>query len=167
MKKFNCTSSLKNASFRLHKPFADIDTFDAVVRSIIRNNPFGCVPYLHAGTNHAPVEKMKECYAARFTYLDREGKQRGTTSECYDTLEGYRTGIAAVPLHAANIAAHRGEIVHDRNADTFAVSLKCHDPCGEFYYVNVSRSQVSVTSFREDGILSAIEIWADGVPEFA
>jgi hypothetical protein len=167
MIKFNCTSAVKNASRKLQRPFTDVDTFDAVIRSIIRNNPFGCISYMNAGTNHPPVEKIKESYTAKFTYCDFGGKQRGTTTECYDTLEGYRAGLAAVPLHAANIAAHGGMVVHDGDADTFAVSLKCHNPSGDLYYLNFSRRQVTITSYRDDGILSAVEVWAEGVPEFA
>ena len=155
---------VKSAVRRLTNPLTDADSLDAIVQSIILNNPFGCVSYMNAGANHPPVEKIKETYTAKFAYLDGDGKRRGTTSESYDTLTGYTAGIAAVQSHAANITAHGGAVARNQEADTFSVSLKCHAPNAELYFVNFSRNQVTITSYTEDSILSVIETWADGVP---
>ena len=167
MADFMHNSAIKSAIRRFANPFPDVDAFDAIIESVILNNPFGCVSYMNAGRNHPPIEKIKETYTAKFVYLDGNGKQRGTTSESYDTLEGYKAGISAVQSHAANITAHGGAVARNEAADTFAVSLKCHDPNGEMYYVNFSRGQVTVTSYTDDAILTVIETWTDGVPAMA
>ncbi|MFA7695281.1 MAG: hypothetical protein WCX63_07080 [Methanoregula sp.] len=167
MADFMRNSAIKSAIRRYASPFPDIDAFDALIQSVILNNPFGCVSYMNAGANHPPVEKIKETYAAKFVYLDGNDRQRGTSSESYDTLAGYRAGVVAVQSHTANISAHGGAVEHNAGADTFAVSLKCHDPNGEMYYVHFSRGQVTVTSYSDDAILTVIETWADGVPAMA
>jgi hypothetical protein len=161
---FMRNSAIKSAIRRFASPFPDVDAFDAIVESVILNNPFGCVSYMYTGANHPPIEKIKETYTAKFVYLDSNNKQRGTTSESYDTLDGYKAGITAVQSHVANITAHGGAVTRSEDADTFAVSLKCHHPNGELYYLNFSRRQVTVTSYSDDAILTAIETWADGVP---
>jgi hypothetical protein len=141
-----------------------VDTFNAIVQDIIVNNPFGCISYRVPGKNHPPVEKVREMYTAKFVYKDSKGKRVGAGSEIYNSIDGFHTGIAAVVSHLANIAAHGGTVSRNPEADSYAVSLKCHDPGGELFFLNLSRNRVTLSSYRDDAILTRIEAWAEGVP---
>lgn len=154
----------KSAVRKLTDPIADADAFDTLVQSVITTNPFGCVSYMSSGANHPPVEKTREMYTARFVYEDIDAKRVGTGSESYNSLAGFNSGIAAVIANASNVAAHGGSVSRNNAGDTYAVTLKCHDPNGEMFYVNFSRSQVTVTSYTDDAIRIRVETWADGVP---
>src|SRR5208337_4403054 len=111
-----------------------------------------------------PVMPVRERYTAKFVYLDGNGKQVGTGSEVYDSIEGYETGIASVITNMANIASHRGKVVHLKEADLFSVTLKCHDPGGELYFLSLARDRITVSSFTDDTIRKRVERWADSVP---
>ena len=154
----------KSAVRNLTVPIADIVAFDAIVQNIIRNNPFGCVSYRVPGKNHPPVEKVREMYTAKFVYEDEDGKRVGSSSEVYKTIAGFHAGVAAVTSNLANIAAHGGAVRRDRSADTYAVSMKCHDPNGEIYFLNLARDKVTISSYSDDSIRTRIEEWAEGVP---
>jgi len=157
----------KSAVRKLTDPIADADAFNTLVQSVITTNPFGCVSYMSSGANHPPVEKTREMYTARFVYEDVDAKRVGTGSESYNSLAGFNSGIAAVIANASNVAAHGGTVTRNYAADSYAVTLKCHDPNGEMFYVNFSRSQVTVTSYTDDAIRIRVETWADGVPALA
>jgi len=43
--------NIKSAVRKLANPIADIDTFNAIVQSVILNNPFVCVSYMSSGVN--------------------------------------------------------------------------------------------------------------------
>ena len=158
---------IKSAVRKIANPIADVGTFNSIVQSVITGNPFGCVSYMISGVNHQPVEKSKESYSAKFLYQDGDAKTVGTTSDTYNTMAGYNAGIAAVLANTANNTAHGGTVIHDADRDTFSASLKCHDPNGEWYFVNISRSQVTLTSYSDDSIRSLVETWADGVTALA
>jgi hypothetical protein len=49
------------------KPFPDVMAFDAVVRSLILNNPLGCTSYRSVKKHHPPVEKVREMYTAKLS----------------------------------------------------------------------------------------------------
>jgi len=148
----------------LAHPIADIRTFDEIIREIIQKNPFGCASYMGSGTHHPPVEKVREMYTAKFVYLDSKGKRVGAGSEIYNTLAGFNSGIASVISNIANIAAHGGAVARDPDADSYAVSLKCHDAGGEVYILSIARDRVTLSSYRDDAIRSRIETWMAGVP---
>ena len=154
----------KSAIRTLASPFANINAFDILVQDIIRNNPFGCTPYRVPGKNHPPVEKVREMYTAKFVYMDGNGKRVGTGSETYSTIAGFHAGIAAVTSNLANIAAHGGTVSRNQNADTYAVSLKCHDPNGEMFFLSLARDKVTVSSYSDDSIRQRIEEWSEGIP---
>ena len=151
----------------LKVPFPDVTAFDAVVRSVIMGNPFGCTSYWYRKKNHRPVEKVREMYTAKFVYGEPKGKRVGSGSEVYNSVEGYENGIAAVISNMANIAAHKGKEKHILKADLFSVTLKCHDPNGELYFLSIARDRVIVSSFTNDEILKRVEQWANGVPALA
>ncbi|HEX3001639.1 MAG TPA: hypothetical protein VHN82_04620 [Methanoregula sp.] len=122
---------------------------------------------MSGGTNHQPVEKSKESYTAKFVYQNNDAKSIGTGSENYNSIAGFKAGIAAIIADTANIAAHGGSVVHYSPNDTFSVMLKCHDPNGELYFVTLTRTQVSISSYEDDAIRTRIETWADGVTALA
>jgi len=167
MADFTPNTNVKSAVRKLAAPIADIDVFNSVVQSVILNNPFGCVSYMSSGTNHPPVEKTKETYTAKFVFEDESAKRVGSSSESYDTRTGFAAGIAAVIANTANNTAHGGTPYHDPEGDTFSATLKCHDPTGEMYFLNISRRQVSLSSYEDDSIRARIETWADSVPALA
>jgi hypothetical protein len=160
-------TNIKSASRKLSEPIADVDAFNTIVQSIITGNPFGCISYMSGGTNHPPVERSKESYTAKFVYQNADAKTVGTGSENYNSIAGYKAGIAAITADTANIAAHGGTPVHASQNDTFSATLKCHDPNGEMYFVNLTRSQVTISSYEDDAIRTKIETWSDGVTALA
>ncbi len=164
MADFHQSNQAKRAVRNLAGPIADIGAFDALVQEIIRNNPFGCISYHVPGKHHPPVEKVREMYTAKFVYEDGNGKRVGTGSETYSTIAGFQAGIAAVTSNLANIAAHSGAVRRNQSADTYAVTLKCHDPNGELYFLNLARYRVTISSYSDDSIRTRIEDWAEGVP---
>jgi hypothetical protein len=167
MADFAPKSAVKSAVRTLAAPFEDVDTLNAVVQSVILNNPFGCVSYMSTGANHPPVEKSRENYTARFVYQDNEAKIVGRTAENYATVAGYKSGVAAVLANTANIAAHGGVPAHEIESDTFSVTLKCHAANGEIFLLTFARQQVSLSSYEDDSIQTVVETWADGVPSLA
>ncbi len=160
-------TNIKSASRKLSQPIADIDAFNTIVQSIITGNPFGCISYMSGGTNHPPVEKSKENYTAKFVYQNADAKTVGTGSESYNSIAGFKAGIAAITADTANIAAHAGTVFHNSPADTFLATLKCHDPNGEMYFVNLTRTQVTISSYEDDAIRARIETWSDGMTALA
>jgi len=100
-------------------------------------------------------------------YQDAEATRIGSGSESYNTMAGFTAGITAVLANTANNTAHGGSVYHDTDKDTFSVTLKCHDPNGELYFVNISRQQVAISSYEDDSIRTVIETWADGVTALA
>jgi len=158
---------VKTATRKLAVPIADAAAFNTIVQSVITTNPFACTAYETAGVNHAPVEKTREAYTAKFFYQDDDAKSIGTSSEKYNTLAGYNAGITAMRAAADNIAAHAGTIVHDAENDTFSATLKCHDANGEVYIVTFGRTTMSITSYSDDAIRTTIETWADSVAALA
>jgi len=164
MRYFKPRPGTKSAFRILTTPFPDITAFDAVVRSLVLNNPLGCTSYRSAKKNHPPVEIVREMYTAKFVYLNAIGKQIGIGLDRYDSVEGYYTGIAAVISNMANIAAHRGKVRHIPAADLFSVLMKCHDKDRELYFLSIARGRVTLSSYNDDTIRERVEKWADGVP---
>jgi hypothetical protein len=167
MTHFNQKPGTKSAYRLLKKPFPDVAAFDAVVRSLIMNNPLGCTSYFSGRKNHPPCQKVREMYTAKFVYENTDGKRIGTGQEMYDSVRGYEYGISAVISNMANVAAHRGTPRHIPDADLFSVIIKCHDAGGELYFLSVARDRVTVSSYTDDGIRKRVERWSDSVPELA
>ena len=149
----------------LKNPFPDIGKFSSVVRMLIIKNPLGCTAYHARKRVFPPVMPVRERYTAKFVYHDGNGKQVGTSSEVYDSVEGYEIGSASMITNMANIAAHRGKVSHIREADLFSVTLKCHDPAHGFYFVSLARDRITVASYADNAIRRQVEEWADNVPD--
>jgi hypothetical protein len=148
-------------------PFPDIGTFSSIVRMLIVKNPLGCTSYYTMIRNFPPVMPVRERYTAKFVYLDKNRKQVGTSSEVYDSLEGYETGSASMITNMANIASHRGTVKHLKDADLFSVTMKCHDPSGELYFLSLARDRITISSYTDDAILKKVEKWTVNVPALA
>ncbi|MFA5331692.1 MAG: hypothetical protein WC342_04880 [Methanoregula sp.] len=155
----------KSAYRILNNPVPDIQAFETIVRSLIRSNPLGCTPFFSTRKNYPPVSVVREMYTAKFAYTTPKGKRIGTSSEVYDSVEGYETGVAAMISNMANIASHRGKIRHLKEADLFSAILKCHDGNGEIFFVSLGRNRLTVSSYIDDAIRKRVEAWADSVPE--
>jgi len=164
MRYFKPRPGTKSAFRILTTPFPDITAFDAVVRSLVLNNPLGCTSYRSAKKNHPPVEIVREMYTAKFVYLNTKGRRIGYGLDMYNSIEGYSTGIAAVISNMANIASHGGKVKHIPGADLFSVILKCNDPKDGLYFLSIARDRVTLSSYNDDTIRERVEKWADGVP---
>lgn len=167
MRFFKPKPGTRSAVHILNTPFPDITAFEALVRSVVLNNPFGCTSYMCTKRNHPPVEIVRQMYTAKFVYLDTKGKQIGSGLDRYDSVEGYQTGIAAVISNIANIVSHRGKVKHIPDADLFSVILKCHDPNGELYFLSIARDRITLSSYSNDAIRTRVGEWTDSVPALA
>lgn len=167
MTRFRTRPGTRSASRRLKSPIPDIRTFALIIRKLALANPFGCTSYHTVRKVHPPVKAIRERYTAKFVYLDTKGKHVGASSEVYDSVDGYEIGKASMITSMANIAAHRGKIVHLPDADLYSATLKCHDPSGELYFVSLTRERITVSSYTDDAILKTVEKWAGTVPELA
>ncbi|HSA38933.1 MAG TPA: hypothetical protein P5013_08625 [Methanoregula sp.] len=167
MTKFRMRKGSKSAVLRLKRPLADIIAIDTIVQLLRLKNPLGCTSYRRAGKHHPPVEVVREMYTAKFRYLDDNGKRVGSSSEIYNSVEGYYTGIAAVISNMANIASHRGKVKHLPEADLFSVLLKCHDSDGEVFFLSLARDRITLASYTDDAIRRKLEEWSDSVPALA
>jgi len=164
MADFVQSNETKNAVRELAAPISDIATLDGIVAQVIATNPFGCVAYMTAGTNHPGVEKTREAYTARFIYQDEVAGSAGIASHRFNSIAGYNAGITAVMAAAALNTAHDGTPLHDSENDSYSVTLKCHDGNGELYNVVFGRDRVSVQSYSDNAVLAKVETWADTVP---
>jgi hypothetical protein len=165
MTHFRSQPGSKSATRKLKRPIMDIAVFSAVVRNLLTGNPLGCTSYYAVRKNFPPVLPVRERYTAKFVYLDGNGKQVGTSSEVYDSIEGYETGIASMITNMANIASHRGKVQHRKESDLFSVTLKCHDPSGGLYFLSLARDRITVSSYTDNAIRKRVEECADRMPE--
>jgi hypothetical protein len=167
MADFIQTSNSKNAVRELTSPIASVSAFNLIVQSVITDNPFACVAYMTAGEAHDPVEKTRENYSARIAYETVNAVNVGTASHRFNTIAGFNAGVTALLAAADVTTAHGGSAVHNDENDTFSATLRCHDANGELYMLNFSRTQVTLTSYSDEAIRTAVETWADSVPALA
>ncbi len=167
MADFVQSSQSKNAVRELATPIASVTAFNLIVQSVIADNPFGCVSYMTAGETHDPVEKTREGYTAKMVYEDVDAKTVGTGSHKFNTIAGFNAGVTALLAAADVTTAHTGTALHDAENDAFSATLRCHDANGELYMLNFSRTRVTLTSYADEAIRTAVETWADTVPALA
>ena len=160
-------TNVKTAVRELATPIADVSAFDAIVQSVITDNPFGCVAYTEGGVAHQPVEKSKENYVAKVVYQDGNGKSVGTDSCKFGSIAGFNAGATALLADTALASAHGGTAVRDPDSETYSATLKCRDPNGEIYMITFSRDRVNLTSYSDDAIRTKVETWADSVAALA
>jgi hypothetical protein len=167
MADFVQSSQSKNAVRELATPIASVSAFNLIVQSVITDNPFACVSYMTAGETHDPVEKTRESYTAKLVYEDVDAKTVGIASHRFNTIAGFNAGVTALLAAADVTTAHTGTALHDAENDAFSATLKCHDANGELYMVNFSRDRVTLTSYSDEAIRTAVETWADSVAALA
>jgi len=169
MADFTQTTVNKTAVRDLTVPIADVTSFNALIESVIADNPFGCVGYTtKAGETIAPVVRNREHYTAKVDFLDGEGKRVGTVSLQSPSIAAFNANASEVLANTA-LAAAMGATDALRNGpgETYYAQLKCHDPSGDDYYVTFTRRTVRVSSYQDDAIKDAVETWADDVPALA
>ena len=161
------TSNTRTAVRTLANPIGNIAAFDAIVQSVIDENPFGCVGYIQAGVTHDGVEKSRESYTVRVNYEDLEGNRLGTVTARSPTVAGFGAAATEIMANAALATAMGGSAVRDSEAESFTCQLRCHDPNGEVYIVAFGRDSVRISSYQDDAIRVKVETWADLVPALA
>ncbi len=111
MADFVQSANVKSAVRKLASPIADVAAFDAIVQSVIADNPFACVAYMTAGVSHPPVEKTRESYVAKIVYQDAGAKSVGTASDRYNSVAGFNRRRCCDPRcsgHHDRPRRHRG-----------------------------------------------------------
>ncbi|NYT06512.1 MAG: hypothetical protein GKC04_09155 [Methanomicrobiales archaeon] len=161
------TNTQKNAVRDLAVPIADVSTFDALVQSVIDDNPFGCTDYTESGVPAAGVARNREYYTARINYETGEGDTIGTLTLRAPDVAAFGSAAAEVMGDAALALAMGGTAVRDAGRDAFSCQLRCHDPAGEIYFVTFTRNRIRITSYGDDAIRATVEAWADTVPALA
>ncbi|MDO9325742.1 MAG: hypothetical protein Q7T80_12395, partial [Methanoregula sp.] len=150
-------TTVKTAVRVLANPVADVATFNTIVQSVLTGNPFACVAYMTAGTNHPGVEKTKESYVAKIVYQDSDAKVVGNDSARFSTIAGFTAGAAALLASADLTAAHTGTPYRDTEGETYSATIRCHDLNGELYMVTFNRDSVGLTSYSDDSIRTKVE----------
>ena len=157
----------KTAVRNLTTPIANATAFAAIPASVISTNPFGCTSYEVGGVTFDPVTKTRESYGTRILYQDDDGKTTGTLSVRAPSTAAFATMKSEILGDAEMTAAMGGDPVNDAERETYSLTLKCHDPSGETYFVTFTRDLVRVGSYEDDSILALVEAWADTVPALA
>jgi len=158
------TSNTKSATRELANPIADVSTFQAIIQSIIDDNPFGCTAYTQSGVSHDGVEVNRESYTAKIVFEDNAAEKIGTLSVKCPTVSSMNSAAGAILADADLAVAVGGDPVRDADSDTYSCQLKCHDANSEIYYVTFSRDRVRISSYQDDSIRTTVETWADSVP---
>jgi hypothetical protein len=160
-------SNVKSAVRILANKIPDVDAFNTIVESVITSNSFECVAYMTAGQSHEPVDKSKEAYTAKIGYEDSHAKIVGTISDRYGTISGFKAGILATIGNQALAVAHGGTPAQYLEKEAYSVTLRCHDPNGELYFVTMNRDRIPLISYADEAIRAKVESWADSVPALA
>jgi hypothetical protein len=167
MADFVQTINTKTAVRELTTPIADVNTFNGIIQGVIDDNPFECTSYTQNDVTQDPVMKSREAYTARINFEDNEASTVGYVTARAPSIAAFNASIAEVLANEALAAAMGGDAVRDADRDSFTCTLKCHDPSGEIYYVAFTRDHVTISSYSDDAIRTAVETWADTVPALA
>jgi len=157
------TNNTKSALRELAVPIATIAAFDAIIESVLADNPFLCVDYVEQGATIPGVKKNRESYTVKVNYEDDYAKTVGSISAKAPTVAAFGTLATQIMGNAALATAMGGDAVRDGDHEAFSCQLKCRDANGETYYVTFSRKNVRISSYQDDGIRTRVETWADGV----
>ena len=161
MADFQDGTTTKTAFRNLTEPIADPTTFNAIVQAVIVSNPFGCVSYMSAGETHAARGEDKRGLYREDRVPGHRRQSRREHLHRYVSLAGFNAGIAAILAAGSLNTAHGGTPGRDSDSETYSVTLKCHDPNGELYYLHFSRDPLIIASYTDDAIRTKIETWAD------
>ena len=122
----------------LKHPIPDIETFDSIVRALVRSNPLGCTPYFSLRKNYPPVQIVREMYTAKFAYTTLEGKR------IWDKLGGLRLCRRLRHRdrrHDLEHGKHRsppGKDTAPEGSGLFKAILKCNDQDDGIYFVSLT-----------------------------
>jgi len=160
-------SITKSAVRALTTPIADAAALNTIVNNLITNNPLGCTPYEVGGVTMAPVAKTRESYTARIVFEDNEAKTVGQISARAPTQAAFGTVKNNILNNTALATAMGGDAVSQDDKESYSITVRCHDPSGEVYYLTFTRDQIRLSSYESDSILTIVEQWADTVPALA
>ncbi len=167
MANFVQSGVVKTAVRELAAPIPDVASFAEVVNDVITNNPFGCTAYQVGTESHATVEKVRETYTGRVIYENGEAETVGQVSVKSPTVAAYNANVATVLGNAALATAMGGTAAHATDDDSFSAALRCHAASGEVYTLAFTRTRLTLSSYEDDAIRTAVEDWADSVPYLA
>ena len=167
MGNFIQTNIAKSAVRELAVPIDDVTAFSTLIQDILANNPFTCTVYEVSGVAQPPVAKSREAYTARILYEDNEARTVGYVTARAGTVAGFNAAKTAILADTALTAAIGGDAINAADDERYSATLRCHDANGETYSVSFSRSQITVSSYADDAILTRIETWADTKPVLA
>jgi len=157
----------KTAVRAIATPLADAAALTTIVNNLITNNPLGCTAYEVGGVTMDPVAKTRESYSARIAYENNEGKIVGQITARAPSTSAFSTVKSTILGNTALATAMGGDAVNLADKEAYSVTVRCHDPSGEVYYLTFTRDQIRLSSYSDDGILTIVEQWADTVPALA
>ena len=160
-------SLVKSSVRTLSAPIPDLTTFVTLMQTILDTNPWGCTSYTQNGATIAGVTRTSQSYSGKVVYENAEAKTVGTISIKAPTAAAFNTDVTTIMGTAALGTAMGGTPSHDSSEDAFSAMLKCHTASGEFYNVAFKRDTVTISSYEDDAIVTAIETWADTLPILA
>ena len=167
MANFVQSGVVKTAVRGLAAPIPDVVAFAEVVDNVLTTNPFGCTAYQVGTESHPAVEKARESYTGRIVYEDGEAETVGRVSVKCPTVAAYTANVATVLANAALPTAMGGTAVHAADSDSFSAALRCHAASGEIFTLALLRTKLTLSSYEDDAIQTAVETWADAVPALA
>jgi len=160
-------SITKTAVRAIATPIANAAAIKTIADTIVSTNPFGCTSYEVGGVTMDPVTITRQTYGAQIAYEDDDAKTVGYVNIRAPTTAAFATMKSEVLGDAEMTAAMDADPVNLAEKETYSITLRCHDPSGETYYLTLSRDRVRLSSYSDDDILSIIEGWADTVPALA
>jgi len=160
-------SVTKTAVRALSSPIADAAALNTIVNTLIAANPLGCTAYEVGGVTMDPVAKTREAYSARIAYENSEARTVGVISARAPSASAFETVKSTILANTALATAMGGDPVNLSEREGYSVTVRCHDPSGEVYFLTFTRDQVRISSYSDDSIVTVVEQWADTVPALA
>jgi hypothetical protein len=157
----------KTAVRQLASPIGSTADFETIINSILSTNPWGCTTYEVSGVAQPAVAKSRETYTARVIYEDVDGKTLGNVTAKAGSLAGFTSAYTEILGNATLATAIGGTAIRDTEGESYSCTLKCHHANGELYNVAFTRDTVRISSYTDDAIKTAIDTWADAVPDLA
>lgn len=167
MADFVQTGNTKTSVRELATPLANVAAFDAIVQSVLDDNPWLCTDFVEDEVTVPGVARNRESYTVRINYENTEGVRVGSISARGPTVAAFGTIATDILGDADLTGAMGGSPVRDSARETFSCQLRCHDANGELYMVTFTRNRVRISSYEDDAIRTRVETWADTVPELA
>ncbi|MDI9633630.1 MAG: hypothetical protein QFX32_06190 [Methanolinea sp.] len=156
-------SVTKTAVRTFSSPIADASALNTIVANLIANNPLGCTSYEVGGETMPGIEKTREAYTARIAFEDAEGNTVGMISARAPSVTAFGTVKNAIVTNNTIKTAMGGDPVNLSDRETYSVTVRCHDPSGEIYFLTFTRNALRLSSYESDDILDTVEQWADTV----